>query len=494
MRTLYDTSGSVTTADNILDPQALLLYFQAPRSATAEDVLEFHVHGGPAVVKSVLSAISRCRHESGIRYAEPGEFTRRAFFNGHLDLTQVEALGDTLHAVTEQQRRLAVRATSGNKISRQYELWRQWLLEARGELEALIDFSEDQHFDESPAVLMNSVSEQVQNLIGNIQIFKKNAVRGEMLRKGIGIALIGEPNAGKSSLLNRIVGREAAIVNEEAGTTRDIIEVGLDIKGWYCRISDTAGFRENFNSRQRSSCDITNTISEIEREGMRRARGRVLESDLVIGMLPVEASYNIAKNNTDYRLSLDPQVLEIMKESYKKEKGVIAVINKIDQVKDDRTAVVSNMKKAVKNSLPFLSTDEIFIISCNNVSKQETISNADPENILLFLNGLNNCFQKMTATVVGGGSGDRQSSEIDKSIWESSLGASERHRLLLDECQWHLEAFSDLTRSTKLDEDNVDIVVAAESLRAAAISLGKITGREGGAGDVEEVLGVVFEK
>lgn len=494
MRTLYDPSSDVASTDAILDSQALLLYFRAPRSATGEDILELHVHGGPAVVKSVLNAISRCRRSLDVRYAEPGEFTRRAFFNGRLDLTQVEALGDTLHAVTEQQRRLAVRATGGNDVSRLYELWRQWLLEARGELEALIDFSEDQHFDESPATLMASVSNQVQTLVDNVEIFKKNALRGELLRKGIGIALIGEPNAGKSSLLNTILGREAAIVNEEAGTTRDIIEAGLDIRGWYCRISDTAGFREDAVPGSRFSHNVANTISEVEREGMRRARRRVLESDLIIGVLPVEAIENLIMYKTDYRLRLDQQVLEIIKESHENGKGIILVINKIDRINEDRLATVSNLKKAVINSFPFLSADQIFTISCNNASKQEK-DKADPGNIHQFLNGLIGCFQRMTAAITGRSNREsHQIAEMDRSVWESSLGASERHRLLLEDCKSHLEAFLALTRPDSLDEESIDIVVAAESLRSAATSLGKITGRDGGASDVEEVLGVVFEK
>ena len=494
VRTLYSTSDTPSKNDDVLDPQALLLYFPAPRSATGEDVLEMHVHGGPAVVKSVLGAISQCKQVHPIRYADPGEFTQRAFFNGRLDLTQVEALGDTLHAVTEQQRRLAVRGTGGNVLTRQYELWRQHLLEARGELEALIDFSEDQHFDESPAVLAASVAKQVQKLVENIQIFKKNAVKGEMLRKGIGITLVGEPNAGKSSLLNRIVGREAAIVNQEAGTTRDIVEVSLDIKGWYCRMSDTAGLREYSNERDESTTDVTKLIGEVEREGMRRARERVLESDLVIVILPLEATNALTMKETNLRLNLDQQVLDLVKESYSEGKSVLAIINKIDKIGTNQAAILTNIKKLVKTSLPFLSMNKIFTISCKDVLKKAHSENADPGNIPLFLEGLVTCFEDMTAAISGSTEINAQNAEIDKSVWETSLGASERHRLLLEECQGHLEHFLDTTRLNNSQEESVDIVVAAESLRAAAVSIGKIIGREGGAGDVEEVLGVVFEK
>lgn len=150
VRTLYEPSPS-KTKQSVLDSNALIFYFPAPRTATGEDILELHVHGGPAIVKAVLAAIGSLNSRTQpIRYAEPGEFTRRAFLNDRLDLPQIEALGDTLNAVTEEQRRLSVQGTTSG-LAKRYEEWRQMLLYARGELEALIDFSEDQHFDESPA-------------------------------------------------------------------------------------------------------------------------------------------------------------------------------------------------------------------------------------------------------------------------------------------------------------------------------------------------------
>jgi tRNA modification GTPase len=263
----------------LLDSGALVLYFPAPNTVTGENVLELHVHGGPAIVRAVLGAIPECvkvpradssRARHSIRYAEPGEFTRRAFANNRMDLPQIESLGETLSATTEQQRKLSVRGTTSSLAVR-YERWRMLLLAARGELEALIDFSEDQHFDESPALLCASVAEQVKSLRVQMEAHVANAVRGELLRSGISVALLGAPNAGKSSLLNRIVGRDAAIVSQEAGTTRDVVEVGVDLGGWLVKIGDMAGLR-------RAGLVGPEVVGAVEQEGIKRAKQRALES------------------------------------------------------------------------------------------------------------------------------------------------------------------------------------------------------------------------
>jgi tRNA modification GTPase len=253
--------------NNALD-SALVLHFPAPKTVTGEDILELHIHGGHATVKAVLSAIGQCRSKHTIRYAEAGEFTRRAFQNDRLDLGQVEALSDALSAETEQQRRAAMRGNSG-KLGRIYEEWRQLLLAARGELEALIDFSEDQHFDESPAELMRNVTSQIGPILEAIRRHQKGSRCGELLKRGIRISLLGPPNAGKSSLLNVIVDREASIVSEEAGTTRDIVEVSVDIGGYLCVFADTAGLRSS------------SSIGGVEQEGIRRAKAKAKDSDLV---------------------------------------------------------------------------------------------------------------------------------------------------------------------------------------------------------------------
>ncbi|KAK3111559.1 mitochondrial splicing system protein [Teratosphaeriaceae sp. CCFEE 6253] len=497
VRTLYEPSRP-GSSESVLDTSALILYFPAPRTATGEDVLELHVHGGPAVVKAVLAAISRCTEassgQSRIRYAEPGEFTRRAFMNDRLDLTQVEALGDTLAATTEQQRRLSIRGTNGT-LANSYENWRHQLLYARGELEALIDFSEDQHFDESPSDLCASVSAQVQVLKGMLDLHRRNAVRGEMLRNGISLALLGAPNAGKSSLLNCVVGREAAIVSREAGTTRDVVEIGVDMGGYLCQLVDTAGLRRTRG--QVAEGEATSAaVGEVEQEGMRRARARAAESDVVIVVLSFEGS------DRGVRLQLDAEVLTTTAQLVREKDNVVVVINKIDKV--DELALQTGTQQTL-HALPGLSERRIYPISCKaadaTTPPTAATKSTDTSGIQAFLQGLIAHFHDLTTALGPSDSASftTSSSHPDPSIWQDSLGASERHRLLLEDCVAYLDAF--LTKveiPVAVDgeaeaEAEADIVVAAEHLRGAADCLAKITG-QGEAGDVEEVLGVVFEK
>jgi tRNA modification GTPase len=484
VRTLY-RPGASPSPDNLLDSSALLLYFPAPNTVTGEDLLELHVHGGTAVVRAVLSAISQCSPAVGaIRYAEAGEFTRRAFMNDRLDLTQVEALGDTLSANTEQQRRLSVRGTTNNLYLR-YESWRQMLLAARGELEALIDFSEDQHFDESPSELASSVANQVQDLVLLIDTHRRNAMRGELLRNGIAISLLGAPNAGKSSLLNRIVGREAAIVSQEAGTTRDVVEVGIDLGGYLCRLGDTAGLRSAVLATVQAQKDhMQEKISMIEKEGMRRAKQRAIESDVVIAVLSLELEANKVV------LRPDPEVIDTAAELAKQKSNVLVVLNKIDLL-SGHASELENYRRQVADALPHVRLENIFAISCKDA---ESSSSPDAGHIPTFLSGLIRQFEDMTSAVAA------TDDDTDPSIWQESLGATERHRLLLDECHFHLEQFlghveagTQNTEESGVEDMEVDIVLAAENLRDAATCLAKITGK-GEAGDVEEVLGVVFEK
>ncbi|KAE8142076.1 GTP-binding protein TrmE N-terminus-domain-containing protein [Aspergillus pseudotamarii] len=496
VRTLFDPTREPSSG-SVLDAGALVLYFPAPKTVTGEDVLELHLHGGPAIVRSVLTAISRMSQpDSLVRYAEPGEFTRRAFMNNRLDLPQIEALGDTLSADTEQQRRLAVRGAS-DVLSRRYEQWRQQLLYARGELEALIDFAEDQHFDESSDELVLSVAAQVQVLRVQVGFHIQNASKGELLRHGIKIALLGAPNAGKSSLLNRIVGKEAAIVSTEEGTTRDIVDVGVDLSGWYCKLGDMAGIRSEPVDGKGSV-----VIGAVEKEGIRRAKARALESDVVVVVLSLEKS---TFDDIPYELSIEQEVVEAVNDCVAADKCIVIAINKCDRLPLDvqnRQLLPKQLLASVGDLFPTVSQKRIFGISCREAQLDSALERKDPGHLQEFLRGLISTFEEIASP--SGIEGDADG-EYNLSYWEDSLGVTHRQSSNLQRCLQHLDDF--LTQTSRSHsppmlgheheqqpiEMEIDIVTAAEHLRFAADALAKITGK-GESGDVEDVLGVVFEK
>lgn len=475
----------------MLDAGALVLHFPAPKTVTGEDVLEFHVHGGPAIVKSVLGAIGGLnRTDNIIRYAEPGEFTRRAFMNDRLDLPQIEALGETLVADTEQQRRLAVRGAN-DTLSKRYEQWRHQLLYARGELEALIDFAEDQHFDESAGELLSSVAGQVRVLVSQIGFHIQNASKGELLRNGIRIALLGAPNAGKSSLLNRVVGKEAAIVSTEEGTTRDIVDVGVDLGGWYCKLGDMAGIRS-----EAGSGDTVVTIGAVEKEGIRRARERALESDVVIVVASLDESG---------RLAVEREVIDATRDCIEDGKCILIVINKCDRLQPSERTIFAQIPptllEKVTTLFPSVPQNRIFGISCQEAQgllPSSLEQNADPGNLQIFLRGLISTLEEIASPL--GIEGD-DNGQYDHSYWKDSLGVTHRQSSNLKRCKQHLDDFLAQTAEPGSNSggyggllgEEVDIVTAAENLRFAADALAKITGK-GESGDVEDVLGVVFEK
>ncbi|WP_407115919.1 tRNA uridine-5-carboxymethylaminomethyl(34) synthesis GTPase MnmE [Bradyrhizobium sp. LMG 9283] len=243
---------------------AVVLWFPGPASATGEDIAEFHVHGGRAVLAALFLAISVIPN---IRVAEPGEFTQRAFENGKLDLTEAEGLDDLIHADTDRQRRQALRQLRGLLGDRARD-WRERIIEASALIEAGIDFSDE---GDVPAELRAQAVKAIKAL--RDEIAKVLAAQGhsERLRDGLVVAIAGEPNVGKSTLMNQLARREVAIVSPHAGTTRDVIEVQLDLDGYPVTVIDTAGIRE--------------TDDPVEQEGVRRARARAEDADLVLWLV-----------------------------------------------------------------------------------------------------------------------------------------------------------------------------------------------------------------
>ena len=247
--------------------RAIVLFYAGPSSFTGEDVVEIFLHGGRAVIARVLAAL----HGLGCRLAEPGEFARRAFDNGRIDLTEAEGIADLIDAETEAQRRQAV-AQAGGLLHRLYDGWRGELLDAIALTEASIDFSDEA---DVAADATARAREMVVSLGATIAVHLQDGRRGEILRDGFRVVLAGPPNVGKSSLLNALARREAAIVSPEAGTTRDVIEVRLDLGGFAVIVSDTAGIRE--------------ARGDIEREGIRRTFAEGRAADLVLWVMDASA-------------------------------------------------------------------------------------------------------------------------------------------------------------------------------------------------------------
>lgn len=257
------TKGSENVSRETLD-QALILTFENPQSYTGEDVVEYHVHGGMAVVNGVLEALSECQNH---RMAEPGEFTRRAFENGKMDLTKAEGVADLIHAETQLQKAQALQQLGGS-LSVLYDGWRDNLTKILAYVEAELEFPDE----DLPIDLVEHIRPQVTALCDDVAAHLNDNRRGERLRSGIHIAIIGAPNAGKSSLVNALAQRDVAIVSEFAGTTRDIIEVHLDIAGYPVILSDTAGLRP----------DQVDDVGQgaIESEGIKRALKIAQEADI----------------------------------------------------------------------------------------------------------------------------------------------------------------------------------------------------------------------
>ena len=302
---------------DVLD-EALVLRFEAGNSFTNEDIVEFHVHGGVATVEAILRCLGSM---SGLRVAEPGEFSRRALESGRMDLTQIEGLADLIDAETEAQRRQAVALLSG-ALGKRAEGWRLKLIRAMSLLEATIDFSEED--------VPESVSAEVQSLLNAVRAEIMSELAGaksaERIRDGFEIAIIGAPNVGKSTLLNALAGREAAITSEIAGTTRDVIEVRMEISGLAVTLLDTAGLRE--------------TTDSIEGRGIELALARARNADLRLFLMDGDEQLPLEPSGDDIvvfaKADLKPQAADGV--SGLTGAGLDALVQKIGQILETKTA------------------------------------------------------------------------------------------------------------------------------------------------------------
>lgn len=291
----------------VLD-EGLVLKFQAPLTFTGEDIVEFHIHGGRATISAVLDVLGRI---DDFRQAEAGEFTRRAFSNGRLDLVEIEGLGDLLHAQTQAQRKQALAQAQGAS-SLVFEKWRKDVISILAYFEASIDFVEEEDVDERAVVHQ---TEKMIHLRNEMSGHLNDSARGTGIRDGVKVVLVGEPNVGKSSILNYLANREVAIVSEIPGTTRDAIEVQLELNGIPVIFTDTAGLRQQ-------------TDDLIEKEGIKRTHQKSLEADIVLWVIESGQYFN---------------KLDVVTEA-----DVIKVINKIDDVDQSLGEIGPALKTSVK--------------------------------------------------------------------------------------------------------------------------------------------------
>jgi tRNA modification GTPase len=420
--------------NDIID-QALALWFPAPHSETGEDVAELQVHGGRAVIAATLSALARI---DGLRPAEAGEFTRRAFENGKLDLTAVEGLADLVMAETEGQRRQALRQLQG-ALGNRAETWRQRLIEALALVEARIDFSDEA---DVPADLLEPALALTRSLADEIAGALADSGRGERLREGLVVAIAGPPNAGKSMLLNRLARREAAIVSPYAGTTRDVIEVHLDLAGWPVTLLDTAGIRD--------------TDDPVELEGVRRARARAEAADLVLWVTDMgEAGENEPKSPG--KSGKTPETWLIR--------------NKIDLAAERNESGARMQKNSEAQSISTRSLKD----KQNNLLPQGNDLAADTNGHTFNVSSL---------------TGEGFESLLDGLARhaEAFLGAGEPALVTRERQRKALESVLAALKRAQSENAAQYMELLAEELRAAAQALGRLTGRV----DVEDILEAIF--
>ena len=389
---------------------AIVLWFPGPSSATGEDVAEFHVHGGRAVLAALFASLATIEN---MRAAEPGEFTRRAFENGKLDLTEAEGLDDLIRADTDRQRRQALRQLQGLLGDRARD-WRAQIIEASALIEAGIDFADE---GDVPTELIAPAVVRIKTLLGEIRQVLTAQGRGERLRDGVVIAIAGPPNVGKSTLMNQLARREVAIVSPYAGTTRDVIEVQLDLDGYPVTVIDTAGVRE--------------TDDPVEQEGVRRARARAAEADLVLWLSDAEHEANTPREGTV---------------------PVWRVRNKID-LDAVGSGAATPARDVIRQGHEQEKGEAMFAISA---SRGDGIA-------------------EMISALVG-------FAQAFIGATESGLISRIRQRELLEQTAASLE------RCIAVIGEGEEL--AAEDLRSAAYSLGRLLGRV----DVEDILDVIFRE
>lgn len=434
MAGLSDPKPRLATLRKIRDPvtkemldRGLVIWFPGPRSFTGEDSCELQVHGGPAVISAILNALSKI---PGFRPAEAGEFTKRAFHAGKLDLTEVEGLADLIHAETEAQRRQAIRQAEG-ALAKLYGEWRKELLRNLAHVEAHIDFDESEDIGGD---VFHAAEVSLRQLHDSIQEHLSDNRRGEILRSGVHTAIVGAPNAGKSSLLNIICRRQAAIVSPVAGTTRDVLELTVDIGGYPMVVADTAGLRQE-------------VADEVEKEGVSRAQNKAASADLLL--LVVDTPSLLTNSGIkDIRSAVSKHFASL---------GLAADVSESENLVSPNCIVIMN-------KIDMLDELELIRAVGHQYSNAVLLSCKTEEGVPELLSALTHKLSTML---------ENTANNVNPALTQA------RHRHHLTACVSCLEKFFQSTGDT---------VLAAHQLRKALRHVGHITGHVSS----EQILDVIF--
>ncbi|XP_015175181.1 PREDICTED: tRNA modification GTPase GTPBP3, mitochondrial isoform X2 [Polistes dominula] len=416
MTTILNVEPRKAVLKKILDPETkevidkgLCLWFPGPKSFTGEDCVEFHVHGGPAILSSLMNALSKLNFYQAL----PGEFTRRAFYNNKLDLVEIEGLADLIEAETERQRKQALSQASG-RLSKLYKNWRERLINIIANLEAYIDFNEEDNIEDN---ILENCHSSIKSLINDIERHLSDNRSGEILRNGIRTVIIGKPNVGKSTILNYLVQRNAAIVSPIAGTTRDIIELKINISGYPMILADTAGFTKS-------------PTDPVEKEGIIRAKAYAENVDLVILVIDSREYLQSGMTYSNYMKEYvnNMNLNELLRDECKKRCIVIA--NKIDLLNEKDKELI---KKENVVATSFLTEEGLSDINKTMID----------------------CCQELCCNTFN----------------EDPVISQNRYRNHLSKCLKNLQNYIEM-----VSNENYDAVIAVEEIRFAMRELGMITG------------------
>ncbi|EEB07219.1 GTPase [Schizosaccharomyces japonicus yFS275] len=411
--------------------RALVLFFPGPASFTGEDTIEFHTHGGSGVVQETLTAIAETRLPA-LRYAERGEFSKQAFYNGKMDLLQLESLADVIDAETAEQVYLA-NEDIDTQTRKRVSQWRDTILECRALLETLLDFSEEHSVEED---FSRAVLDKTRSLLNDMHSFQIRQRTREAFRFGTQAVLFGPTNAGKSSLVNSLARRQVALVSDEPGTTRDALQVQLNIHGYPVWLSDTAGLRHH------------NVSSAVEAAGIQLAKQRTKQSQLLFLVLPMNEYLHNSQAVTQEAKGL---LRSLSCDENNSQRLLFVILNKADLLENDHQK--QQAQKAVCSEFG-LSPERVAVLSCLTGNGLDS-----------FLNQVSTILRSFTA----------------RNIQNNELASENRYRQCLKDCCQHLQIV--LT-------PNLDVTIMAEELRLASNSLEMMIGTMNN----EEVLSQVFQR